>query len=386
MTKIRHLKVQGTPYAMGYAHGEAYANEIAILTEERLQLSSDPFWTGGLAVTHADVLALGAACLAAHKEYAPELVEEIRGMADATGLGVNELVIMNGFTDFVDLMANPAMVKQAGQLSGLLGDGDGGGCTTFLIDPTISADGRGYIGQTWDMHTTATPHVLMLEVQPDQGPALMCFTLTGCVGMIGMNEHGVAVGINNLLDKQGRVGVHWPFVVRKMLEQPTIDAALAVLAEAPLSGAHNYVVMGPDEAGRLRGVNVEAMATRRTATPVTVHYAHTNHCVYEENCAIERPRKAYSLASTHARLGQAERFLADRHGVITPETLMALTRFHGEEGPSVCAHAVPEYAIESSGACIMSPATRELWAVWGVPCQNEYERFVVEKVKAMDRG
>ena len=88
---------------------------------------SDPFWTGGLAVTHADVLALGAACLAAHEEYAPELVEEIRGMADATGLGVNELVIMNGFTDFVDLMANPAMVKQAGQLSGLLGDGDGGG-------------------------------------------------------------------------------------------------------------------------------------------------------------------------------------------------------------------------------------------------------------------
>ena len=37
--------------------------------------------------------------------------------------------------------------------------------------------------------------------------------------MIGMNEQGVAVGINNLLDKGGRVGVHWVFVIRKMLAQ-----------------------------------------------------------------------------------------------------------------------------------------------------------------------
>ncbi|MEZ4609969.1 MAG: hypothetical protein R2838_06930 [Caldilineaceae bacterium] len=42
----------------------------------------------------------------------------------------------------------------------------------------------------------------------------MTFTITGCVGMIGMNEHGVAVGINNLLGRDGRPGVHWPFVVR----------------------------------------------------------------------------------------------------------------------------------------------------------------------------
>ena len=237
MDKIRHLRVAGTPYEMGYAHGKAYGDEIAALTEERLRLSSDPFWTGGLVVTHDDVLALGEACLAAHEVFAPELVEEIRGMADATGLGVNELVIMNGFTDFVDLTANPQIVQRyCGHAADEVGDGDGGGCTAFLADSSVTADGRGYVGQTWDMHTTATPHVLMLEVQPTAAPAACCFTITGCVGMIGMNEQGVAVGINNLLDKGGRVGVHWPFVVRKMLDETTVDEALAVLQNAPLSG------------------------------------------------------------------------------------------------------------------------------------------------------
>ncbi len=384
MNKIRHLRVSGTPYEMGYAHGKAYGDEIAVLTEERLRLSSDPFWTGGLVVSHDDVLALGEACLAAHEAFAPELIDEIRGMADATGLGVNELVIMNGFTDFVDLMANPRIVHGAGNTADEIGDG--GGCTAFLADSTITADGRGYVGQTWDMHTTATPHVLMLEVHPAAAPAACCFTITGCVGMIGMNEHGVAVGINNLLDKDGRVGVHWVFVIRKMLAQSTVDEALAVLQNAPLSGAHNYVLMGPDADGALKGYNIEAMATRQTVTPVSGQYVHTNHCVVDANCAIERPRKAYSLASTHARLDQAEQFLTDHHGKITPDTLIELTRLHVDDEPSVCAHATPDYHIESSGACIMSPATRELWAVWGLPCQNEYERFTVERVTAMDCG
>jgi isopenicillin-N N-acyltransferase-like protein len=394
MRKIRYLRVDGSPYEMGHTHGKAHRAEIELLTEERLRLSSDPFWTGGLAITHRAVLARGEACLAAHEAFAPELVDEIRGMSDATGLGINELVIMNGFTDFVDLMANPAPARAndhvddeiGAEIGAEIGDGDGGGCTAFMVDERATADGRSYIGQTWDMHTTATPHVLMLEVQPAGAPAAMCFTITGCVGMIGMNEHGVAVGINNLLDKAGRIGVHWVFVIRKMLAQATVDAALAVLQQAPLSGAHNYVLMGPDDAGVLRGYNVEAMASRQHVTPLVGSLAHTNHCVAPENCQVERPRKAYSLASTETRLSQAEQFLADHHGAITPQALIELTRYHADQGPSVCAHAVPDYHIESSGACIMSPTTRELWAVWGPPCENEYERFVVagQSVEAGD--
>ena len=107
MSDLRVLQVSGSPYEIGYTHGKAFTREITELTEERLRLSSDPLWTGGQQPTLDEVLALGAACLADHAEFAPELMAEMQGMADATGLGVNELVIMNGFTDFVDVVANP---------------------------------------------------------------------------------------------------------------------------------------------------------------------------------------------------------------------------------------------------------------------------------------
>ena len=380
MAPIRVLTIAGSPYELGYVHGKTYANEIGELTEERLRLSCDPFWTGGQQASLDEVLAIGRACLRHHEAFAPELMEEMRGMADATGLGVNELVIMNGFTDFVDIIANPAVLGHA-RAGGVLPN-EVSDCTAFVVAPPASATGHGYLGQTWDMHSTATPYVLMLDLHPQDSPALMTFTITGCVGMIGMNEHGVAVGINNLLAAEGRPGVHWVYVVRKMLAQRTVEDALAVLQGAHLSGAHNYLLLGPDATGALRGYNVEHMVTRTHVIPVQSIYAHTNHCLIQEMVNVERPRKSVSQASTLARQDQASHFLGEQAGQITVETLMALTRYHEGDALSVCAHVQPGYDVESSGACIMSPSTRELWALWGNPCEHAYEAFRVERTQA----
>ena len=379
MTPLRVLKLSGSPYAMGFTHGSAFAADIATLTEERMRLCTDPFWTGGRSASLEEVRALGEACLRAHAEYSPALMAEMRGMADATGLGLNELVIMNGFTDFVDVVANPANGAHASvppkSVESLLDDE--GGCTTFIVGSSETRDGRPIIGQTWDMHTSATPHVLLLDIKPENGPALLTFTITGCVGMIGMNEEGVAVGINNLLGADGRAGVHWPYVVRQMLAQRSVEDALHALTSAPLSGAHNYVLMGPSRSGEFRGFNVEATATHAQVEPATGFLTHSNHCLSPAMQAVERPRKALSLESTCNRLDQSRAFLSARRGMIGIPEIMQMTRLHEAGQMSICAHALPEYDVESSGACIMSPATRQMWALWGLPCQNEYEEFLV---------
>ena len=50
--------------------------------------------------------------------------------------------------------------------------------------------------------------------------------------------------------------------------------------------------------------------------------------------------------------------------------LMALTR----EPNAVCQTAVEPYHVESSGATVMRPRTKEFWAVWGLPSMNEYQK------------
>jgi len=189
----------------------------------------------------------------------------------------------------------------------------------------------------------------------------------GCVGQIGLNEAGIAIGINNLAAATGRVGVTWPFVVRKALQQTDIEAALACVIDVELAGAHNYLLL--DAHGR--GYNVEAMPGCRSVTKLEgAPLFHTNHCVDAEAIREQAERPPELLASSVKRLDRARELLAgvDR---IDVERLMALTR----DPVAICHHSEPPFHIESSGAAIMRPATGELWAVWGIPAENEYEAF-----------
>ncbi|GAB4448564.1 MAG: C45 family autoproteolytic acyltransferase/hydolase [Anaerolineae bacterium] len=365
MPPMRVVTLSGSPYEMGRQHGAAYAGQIRELAEERIELSGTEKWAGRV-VPRAEIMALGEACLALHQAYAPELMDELRGISDVTGVGLPELVILNGFTDFIDVVYNARAEKVARPAHPAADN-----CTAFIVSAEAAAEGHGFFGQTWDMHATATPFVVLLHGQPAGGLRFLTLTIIGCVGMIGMNEAGIAIGINNLMSGDGQVGVTWPFVVRKVLAQDNLDDALACITSATLSGGHNYLLA--DASGR--GFNVEAMSTRCEVTEVTDgSLVHTNHCLAGCNIDVERERLPESRLSSVTRLSRAEQML--RPGRITLDDLFALTRDHGASS-GICVHPTAPLYMESCAATIMRPATGEMWATWGPPCQNAYERFVV---------
>ena len=78
------------------------------------------------------------------------------------------------------------------------------------------------LAQTWDMHATAIPYVMVLRVpESDDGPAATLLTVTGCLGMAGMNARASAIAINNLYSTDATLGVVWPAMVRRALHQRT---------------------------------------------------------------------------------------------------------------------------------------------------------------------
>jgi len=362
MGRIRVLELSGSHYDMGYAHGKRYRDEIHMFTEDRVNLSSDENWTGRNLSREA-VIALAEACVAEHQAYAPDIMQELQGMADATGLSLAELVINNGFTDFIDVVYGVGDITKAKTPANVSDN-----CTAFLVPNSRADSGEGFYGQTWDMHATATPYVILIHGKPDNAPDFLTFTITGCVGMIGMNSEGIAVGINNLMSTDGQIGVTWPFVVRKVLQQDNLDDALACITEAKLAGAHNFMLM--DKHGD--GYNIEAMSTSIEVDKLENDpLAHTNHCLVEKNVAVARERNPESQASTENRLNRAYELLAD--DAVTVDDLMALTR----DEQAICVRPKPPMHVESCGAAIMRPATGDFWAVWGLPVENEYEHFSI---------
>ncbi|MCP4417516.1 MAG: hypothetical protein GY805_12905, partial [Chloroflexi bacterium] len=312
--KIRLLTTTGTPHDIGYQHGIAYRDTIHHYTAERMELVCSGIWSGHK-LPPADVLSLADACLPAHKAYAPKLYQELEGLAEATNLSLGELIVVGGFTDFIDTVYNSHRSKDE-QPSRLPVDD----CTAFIIPDDI-ADGAGYFGQTWDMHDTANEFVILLNLQPSDSPHALIFTTTGCLGQFGMNEHGICVGINNIMGADGQIGVTWPFVVRKVLQQDNIEAALACITEAKLAGAHNYLLF--DKLGN--GYNVEAMSTHHVITTLSEEpLIHTNHCLLPETNQLAQQRPLESQISTEARYTKATELLQKRP--LTIQDLIAITR------------------------------------------------------------
>ncbi len=348
---IRILEVGGGPDEMGGAHGAAYGPEIRAYCSDRTALA-----VAGTDWGRTEILALAEQLVPAHEAYDAALYAEMLAMADAAGVTPAEAVVVGGYTDFIDVVraaAGGTAVEDA--------------CTAVIVPDALAA-GAGLLAQTWDMHASATPHVILLSVAPVDAPAALVFTTVGTLGQIGMNEAGIAVGINNLTVADGRPGVTWPFVVRKALRQTDFDDAVKCVLDAPLAGGHNFLLF--DSAGR--GVSIEA-------TPTATHVSrladeplfHTNHCLAPTTRAVEGERPADLQASSVTRLADAAGLLGPPP--VTPEALMALTADQG----SICRRPAGPDDYETSGAVVMRPATAEMWPCWGNPADHPYSYFRV---------
>jgi isopenicillin-N N-acyltransferase-like protein len=202
----------------------------------------------------------------------------------------------------------------------------------------------------------------------------MIFTTHGTLGQIGMNEAGIAIGINNLSMDDGRIGVTWPFVVRKALRQTSFAEAMMCISEAPLAGGHNFLVL--DRFGE--GASVEATSSAMAVDPLSDDpLIHTNHCLFPETASFESARPVSLQASSDDRLSDATSLVADR-SVHTSASLIALLR----DERTICRRPIPPFDYESSGAVVMRPATGDMWACWGNPADNQFEKFSVGDVVA----
>jgi isopenicillin-N N-acyltransferase-like protein len=336
---LRVLEIYGEPADFGRVHGTECKPMIGHYLAERLGLSGDAAWAGRTA--HADtVLALAEATLPYHMAYSASLFEEMTALAGAAGITPAEAVVVGGFTDLVDV------VRAHDGWAPIEDD-----CTA-VIDP-----GRGVFAQTWDMHASAGAYVVMLKLDPVSGPGAVVQTTAGCLGQIGLNEAGIGVGINNLTSI-GKPGVTWPFVVRKILEQTSLDAAIDTVLDADLAGGHNYLIVGPDGTG----ANIEAMPGTVEVTRVTdAPLVHTNHCLASTTGLEEGARPAEHVESSQTRLDRGSDLVGD------------LESFFSD--PAIARRADSPHEVATCGAVVIKPGERRLDSVWGIPGDHPWETF-----------
>lgn len=362
--RVLDLPAGATPRQWGQLHGESFRGEIQSLAAIRVYLCTKV----GSFSAEEDVLRAAAAHLPVLQAYDEALYQELVGTAEGAGLSPEHIVVANHYTDLRDLSPDPAKwipaptadttgaASSAGSDVGAR-DSQGDGCSVIWAEtPT----GR-VLAQTWDMHATAIPYVMILGV-PAVGdrPAHRVLTVTGCLGMAGMSTSRVAIAINNLFSTDATLGIVWPAMVRKALAAPSAEAARDVVMQSPIGSGHHYFV-----ADRQRAFAIETSGTRRKQIfDGGPGYCHTNHCL---DADIAASSKVPATSTTYDRYAWLSKSLAARPVADLDD---AWRRLGSQEGwpRSVSTNlATPQnpHGAATCGAIAMNLDSGELWAQGG---------------------
>jgi len=352
MRAMRVLTLEGAPRAMGRAFGETCRDAIRAFFELRVRnaiLQAKDY--GGRTVTPAQVVEAARRCVEPTRAWDPAGFEELTGVAEGAGMTVEQILALNGLTDLRDLLSWGDLPEAAEDAFG--------GCTAFIAQGDVTADERLLCAQTWDLATDNLPYVLAVHRRPSAGPETWSLTTVGCLSLIGLNAHGIAVGTTNIRTLDTRPGVTYLSLIHKALGQRDLEAAVAAIADAPRAGAHFYFVAD----GEGRAVALECSARRHTRVDVERgFYGHTNHCLVEANVAVQGHAPRGSSLARYERLNELLATWAGRLDVDGARAVLS-DRANG----SLAIRRDDFDGINTNGAVIMVPEEGRILACHGLP-------------------
>nr|WP_240942054.1 C45 family peptidase [Planosporangium thailandense] len=332
------------PWRRGHDRGVRTASEIAAAWATYSRLFAVTAAAAGVTL---DVPALARATLAATRSWAPDLAEEMRGVADGAGVPLWTIAALNARTEILAVADAP----RAGE------------CSTVVL-----TGARTFGGQTWDWHDELAGS---WHVQSVRGDVLGFAGVTeyGMLAKIGLNEAGVGILFNILghVD-DGATGVPVHLVVRRVLgTAASLDDAVAILRQAPVSASTVMTVVTPD-----RSACVEVSPAGVAVIPPDDEgwLLHTNHFV--DPVLARGDLRGRREPETYDRLRLLSARVRDRSGLDGVDDLAALLTAHPDDGAEACCHPPAGGRIGTRWATLatiaVEPAARRLMVHSGGPC------------------
>ncbi|NEE00198.1 C45 family autoproteolytic acyltransferase/hydolase [Phytoactinopolyspora halotolerans] len=294
-------------------------------------------------------------------DWAPDLADEIAGVAGGASLKLWQVGAINARTEII----------AAARIAGAAGETETE-CSTAVTLPGNGSPPRTIQTWDWNERMRETPVVLAYDLTPDH--SVRALSEFGMVGKIGVNSAGLGVHFNILrhASDHEEIGVPVHAVARRILDGATdIEQAEEIARSAELSASTVLTVVTFDGTrGRVRGLELAPAGVGTVDADDDGVYVHTNHFLDPslsdgERLAPERPNtydRLKHLRSRAEELGSAE--LMDR---------VEAMRCHADDGAPVCAHASAddpfELRSETLATVSLDVAGFRLSVHRGGPCQ-----------------
>ena len=348
------VSASGSYYECGYQHGK----QVKELVRRNIDYYYG-WWSRNLKMDKEMVTQRADSVIRVSKEYDSGLVDEMRGLADAVDVGLEEIASINGRYELA--WANPEQLM--------------GGCTCIAALPSVTAQNKTILAQNWDYRVGVSDTCIVLKVKVNTGPEVIMHTEAGIIGHKGMNSEGIGLGINAMVSDLDRLGESVPFllVCRKVLGSGRFSEAVRSFLNAKRSVSYNVMMAGEGVA-----VDLEAHPLDTSIiNPKGGVLAHTNHFIGDRSFKI-RDNFVLSEPSSINRYTVALERLKIRkdHSM---ESFKEILSNHLDHPTSICYHQTPgqepDHWEETVSSVIMVPEDRLFMATGGPPCRNAYHKI-----------
>ena len=221
------IEIAGRPQERGMAYGRAAAARI----KRSVQLYAEQM--RGMGFGWDEVRAIVQGFVPSMENYAPDLLEEMRGIAAGADCAFEEVALVNCRTEVVQIGERRAQDREAKD-----------GCTGAIVLPEASADKSLIHAQNWDWKPECVDTAIVLRVRRKDGPDILTFTEAGGLARSGFNAAGLAITANYLeSDRDFRqLGIPLPLIRRRFLESSHLADGIRIVATTPKSIANNMML------------------------------------------------------------------------------------------------------------------------------------------------
>lgn len=366
------LVLEGPARERGRRHGETLRpqiHEAVALWRDELARDLD-----GPVDGYLESLVGGTAFLEVAELRAPDLVEEVRGLAEGSGIGFT--------TMFAFQLVDEDWWFRRNRRLGL--SSTWGRCSVLAIAGDGSASP--VVAQNLDIPKWSDGLQVILRPRwPDRADDLV-FTYAGLIGLTGIGGAGVAVCVNSLIQLDTRIdGLPVAFLVRKLLGSAGLENAVRFLTDVPHASGQSYVVAAPAGIAAFECSAAGALPLARKDGDGCI--CHTNHPLlnretrtFDEVCRCEDPAKLERSRVNSERRLRCLRATVDEAGPREPPADIAVRalRSHGDDVDPICCHRTEDRSWFTAWSVVYELSDPpQAHFTCGPPCLSEYRRLTV---------
>ena len=300
-------------------------------------------------VDPADVLGNVGPYLRITEEVAPDIVAELRGMAEGAGVSFETLFALN---------AGAELMQSVGRYE----------CTVVGISGMGTRDGHVLLAHNEDATAGWADLAYVIKAQPDDAPAFVAFTYAGLLLHQGVNAAGLGSVGNALYARDARPGIPKLLLYRRVIAQGAIEGAIRAVTDPRRAFGNNHLFATAD--GDLYDVEVSGSRWAMRSGGNS-YLAHANHFTLPEMTDLDRDE---DLLNSRLRQTRIETLVEREWGTIDACSLRQLMADHANYPRSLCKHHAPESDLDygTIGSVVIDVTERVLWACCGNPCRGEW--------------